>query len=293
MGTSARRWAKGCGCGCGVFVLLLGVVAWLAYEQISTLAEEAERFEAAMAQVRIAHGRIEDYRPDADGAVRPERMEVFLHVREIMAPARDETTAALALLSSRGSDSSGVPGLLGRLLGWGMGAMKIEAGTGLLPDVFAFFSAHGEALLEAGMGPGEYLYIYSIAYFSALGKSPADGPGFGLVGGGGPESRRAGQDDFDIREIRREIVLERVNEKLLPMLRRQLVALDEGLEDSSPWRRELAAEVAALEADSFRIPWRDELPPAIKASIEPYRARLEATYSSMCNPLEVQTGDDN
>jgi hypothetical protein len=28
----------------------------------------------------------------------------------------------------------------------------------------------------------------------------------------------------------------------------------------------------------------------IEASLEPYRARLEASYSPMCNPLEVMHG---
>jgi hypothetical protein len=144
------------------------------------------------------------------------------------------------------------------------------------------------------MGPGEYLYIYSIAYFSGLGKSPADGPAFRLLGDDedGVQGRPAGEDEFDVREGRREDVLARLNEQLLPMLQRQLAALDETGDavETDPWRQQLAAEIAAMETDRFRVPWRDGLPPAIKASLEPYRTRLEASYSPMCNPLEVLAG---
>ena len=65
-----------------------------------------------------------------------------------------------------------------------------------------------EALLEVGMGPGEYMYVYSVAYYSWLGKSPADGPSFTLVGDDGDnQGRQVGQDEFDVREERREMVL--------------------------------------------------------------------------------------
>jgi len=155
-------------------------------------------------------------------------------------------------------------------------------------------SARGQALLEAGVGPGEYLYIYSIAYYSWLGKSPADGPAFTLVGDdeGDNRGRRAGQDEFDVREQRRELILTRLNERLLPMLRRQLEALDERDAAEPRWRRQLAAEITAMESDPFRIPWRDIVPEPIAASLEPYRRPLESSYSALCNPLEIVPGSE-
>jgi hypothetical protein len=112
--------------------------------------------------------------------------------------------------------------------------------------------------------------------------------------GGDDDGDRGGRggDEFDVRESRRELVLVTLNERLLPMLRRQLAALDESgrLRESDPWRQQLVAEIAAMESDHFRIPWRDGLPPVIEASLEPYRTRLEASYSPLCNPLEVVAG---
>jgi hypothetical protein len=288
--STANRWLQGCGCGCGLFVLVLGFVVWGGYRLIRSVVENAQEAEAVMEQVREKHGRLSDFRPEPDGGLPPERMEIFLRVRELMAPARAETVHNFTLLSSQESEgASQVPGMLGRVLNWGTGILRIEAATDLVPQAIGFVGARGEALLEAGMGHGEYLYIYSIAYYSGLGKSPADGPAFPMFGDDDDQGSRGTGDEFDVRESRRELVLVALNERLLPMLRRQLAALDESgrLRESNPWREQLAAEIAALEADRFRIPWRDGLPPVIEASLEPYRARLEASYSPLCNPLEV------
>lgn len=290
--STARQWAKGCGCGCGLLVLLLGLLGWGGYVLIRRVVGQAERIDAVMEQVHEKHGRVSDFRPEPDGAIPPERVEAFLRVRELMATTRAETGHVFRLLSSGESEgTTEVPGVLGQVLAWGMGILKVEAGTSLVPQLIAFVAARGEAFLEAGMGPGEYLYIYSLAFYSGLGRSPADGPAFRLMGDDqdGNQGRRGSGDEFDVREGRREAVLTTLNERLLPMLRRQLAALDEGgrLRESDPWRKQLAAEIAAMEEDRFRIPWRDGLPPVIEASLEPYRARLEASYSALCNPLEV------
>jgi hypothetical protein len=294
MSTAKRRGKGCCGCGCGLLVLLLGLLSWGGYVLIKGAVGEAKRIDTVMEQVYERHGRISDFRPGPEAALPPERVEAFLRVRELMSTARAETEHNFVFLSSKETEgATQVPGLLGQVLAWGMGVLKIEAGTNLVPQLFAFVAARGEALLEAGMGPGEYLYIYSLAFYSGLGKSPADGPAFRLLGDDEDGNQgRTGGDEFDVREGRREAILTRLNERLLPILRRQLAALDEsgGVRESDPWRRKLAAEIAAMEADRFRIPWRDGLPRAIEASLEPYRARLEASYSATCNPLEVLAG---
>jgi hypothetical protein len=281
----------GCGCGCGLLLLVLGLLGWAGFVYIKGIVQEGEKAEEVMAEVRERHGGLSDFRPSPNGSLPPERVETFLRVRELMAETRRETEGSLALLSSDRPDAAKqVPGILGKLLGWGLGAAKVEGVTNLLPQVVGFISARGNALLEAGMGPGEYLYIYSIAYYSWLGNSPADGPAFTLVGDDEDQGGRAGQDEFDVRESRRESVLTRLNERLLPVLRRQLAALDESDTASDRWREELAAEITAMESDRFRIPWRDGVPEPIAVSLEPYRRQLRSSYSAMCNSLEIIPG---
>jgi hypothetical protein len=261
------------------------------YVLVKGLMERIEGIETVMETVRERHGDIGDFCPDPDGSVGPERLEAFLKVRELMAPARTEAESTLALLSDGTRES--LPrvrgGILGRLWGWAVGVRTAEAGAGLVPQLLQFVSRRGEALLEAEMGLGEYYYIYSVVYYAWLGKSPADGPAFPFMGGDGDSGAR---DEFAAREQRRELVLRRLNRLLLPMLHQQLAALDAlpAARVSPEWRAELAAEIGAMEESPYRIPWREGLPARVESSLRPFRGRLSASYSAMCNPLEVLEG---
>jgi hypothetical protein len=297
MATTSRKWAIGCGLGCGGVLLLVGFVGVAGYVFLREAVEEGQRIEAVMSEVRERHGAAADFTPAPDGTIAPDRLEAFLEVRELMAPARAEAEATLALLSGpekpETSRAERLSGVLGRLLALGRGARTVQAGTELLPQIFAFVSSQADALLEADMGRGEYVYLYALVYYSWLQKSPADGPGFRLVTG--EEDRGAEtQDEFDVREGRREEILSRLNGLLLPMLRRQLAALDESTSAAarslSPWHPALAAEIEAMEQDPYRLPWRDGLPAELEGSLQPLRGRLDTSYSALCNPMEVFLG---
>jgi hypothetical protein len=277
-------------------VLVLGLLGWGGYLLIKDIVGRAERAEEVMAEVRERYGDVSEFQPSASGTLPPERVEAFLRARELMADERAAAEASLSVLSSEGAgEAERVPGFMGWLLQWGLGVARVEGVTSLLPRVIGFVAARNEALLETGMGPGEYLYVYSIVYYSWLGRSPADGPAITLVGDdhGDGQGQRTGQDEFDVREKRRELVLTRVNETLLPMLRRQLEGVDKNPGADPRWSEQLAAEVEAMESDPFRIPWRDGVPEPIGESLEPYRRELESSYSPLCNPLEVVPGSES
>jgi hypothetical protein len=278
MASTAGKWFLGCGIGCLVLILIVVAIGVGGYFQVKKVVDKVQEADVATREVTDRYGRIREYRPDADGAIRPERMETFLKAREMMAGERESMERSLDLLS-RGQEGGG-DGSRG-----GMFA-KIRAGAGLIPGIFGFFTQRNEALLEAEMGLGEYTYIYSIAYFSWLGRSPADGPPFVLTGG---SEKNEGWDEFEVREARLEMTLLRLNEQLLPMLRHQLEDAGE-MDDVTArreWSRALEAEIQAMESDPYRLPWKDGLPEQLQASLEPYRERLDQSYSELCNTLEV------
>jgi hypothetical protein len=124
-----------------------------------------------------------------------------------------------------------------------------------------------------------------------LGESPGDGPPFTLVGDGGyimehaiPENR--GQEAI---EERLETTRATLNRLMLPVLRNQIADLDEapGGAADGVWRDALAAEIRAMQADPQRLPWQDGLPTVIENSLQPFRERLETSYSDACNALEM------
>ena len=100
--------------------------------------------------------------------------------------------------------------------------------------------------------------------------------------------RRREEPDVDVRMgggphgfgVEGEVLVERV----------QADGLAVAGEGDPGWREMLEAEVDALERDPYRLPWRDDLPAATAASFEPFRERLETSYSEICNPLEIGMG---
>ena len=162
-----------------------------------------------------------------------------------------------------------------------------RSGVGLVQGIFTFNTARSRALLDADMGPGEYLYIYTLSYYLFLGYSPADGPPFTLVSGS--DEQVDGRDAFVVREERLVSIRRRLNRRLLPMLHNQLEdARSSGADEA--WLAMLTAEVDAMEASRHRLPWQDGLPDFMAATLEPFRESLAESYSKLCNPLETGTG---
>jgi hypothetical protein len=293
MADNAWKWVLGCGAGCAVVAILvavaLGFGAYFVKGVVEEVVDEVERAEQAKSELVERFGRSRDFTPQATGVIPPERVGAFLAAREIMAPDREELESALALLSSTDDTAERQGGAID----------KMRAGMGLVPRLIGYFTARNEALLEAGMGSGEYVYMYTLVYYSWLGKSPADGPPFTLVGDGDRDGARFRSDfgvenESDVREQRLERTLPSLNRLLLPILINQRAALDEfdGGDEPAGWRSALADEIIAMETDPDRIPWQDGLPGVITGSLEPFRERLEAAYSPLCNTLELEGGGD-
>jgi hypothetical protein len=279
--TTAQKVLLGCGIGCGVLILVVLILVAGGFFAISNIVEQFEETESAMEEVRDRYGRISDFTPHPEGIIRPERIEAFLSVREDMALKRQEMEQNLSGLSEVKEKG---------LSGSSRGALEtIHDGLSLIPQIARFLTSRNQALLDSEMGLGEYYYLYVLAYYSWLGMSPADGPSFRLNGDSSDD------DPFEIREDRRERILRHLRRNLLPMLRRQLSELDrmDGAGAHADWRESLQEEISLMEEDPYHLPWHDRLPQVLENSLSPYREDLEASYSIMCNPLEVTvTGNE-
>lgn len=282
---SARNWLIGCGVGCGALALLAVGLGTAGFFGVKSVIRRAERLEAASDSLAVRFGEADAWAPPADGSLAPDRVEAFLEARRLMAPAREQLSRTLATLDGEG----GV-------------AAKFGAGAGFVPKTLAFIEARDRALLAAGMGPGEYRYLYVVAFFGLLGKDPADGPGFVVSSRDGEDGANwsfgsrhggGGDDREAVRRRRGNDVREMLNGKLRASLERQLAALDATGPSAAAaaWRGELAAEVAALAAEPRRLPWEQGLPSALRAALEPRAAELEASYDAMTAALEMQLGE--
>jgi hypothetical protein len=278
MGGKGSKWLWGCGIGCGVVVMVFvvfSVMVGLFFRDTFRPIQEAVESHDALVE---AHGEVEEFAPAADGRIPAARMEAFLSIREGMGEARATLDAFLAdfppanIRKDEGAFSI-IMQVLGSLDEW-------------LEPMAGYVERRNELLLESGMSPGEYLYIYGLAYYSWLGHGPDDGP---VVSREGRE-QMFGDDDgtFSPHRVRR-----RYRRYFLAFLRNQLDTLpetDPGMED---WRGELAAELARFESRPGQIAWSGGLPDVLESSLEPYRERLEASYSGSGNCFEwpLQEGE--
>lgn len=286
MGGTARNWLIGCGVGCGLVVVLVLGLGAAGFLGVRNVMNRAERLEAASDSLAARYGSAEAWAPPADGRLDAARVEAFLEARRLMAPARSRASRTFATLDGEGGGVTA----------------KVSAGVSLVPHVLSLIEARDRALLEAGMGPGEYRFLYAVAYFGLLGKDPADGPGFLVSGnnGSGREGRNwtigskgGGADRDDVRRRRGNAVREALNGTQAANLGRQLEQLDAAGGGDPAWRAALAAEVAALAAEPRRLAWEQDLPAALRSALEPYRDRLEQEYDALTGALELGLDRDD
>jgi hypothetical protein len=290
MAGTGKKWAIGCGIGCGFMLLLLGGVGTCGYIGVRRIVDKAEGIEESFDALDAELGHPRDYSPDPTGEIPAERMEVFLAVRQEMAPANGEAEQLMAQLD----DGAGMPGPA-MVLG------KIRAGMQFIPAMLAFVDERNRVLLKHEMGLGEYQYIYTLAFFGQLDKNPADGPGF-RVSDQGDEDHQTGPvrwgvtsgdgDSDDVRGDRDREVRRYLNKSMGLIASNQLNAVDRLLADRDDealrqWREELAAEVSAMDREPRRILWEEGLPEQLRDSLEPYRDRLEESYAELMNVVEL------
>jgi hypothetical protein len=298
MASTTSKWLAGCGIGCGVVILLIIIVIGVGYLFVRDTVQDFKETETSMEILEDAFGDVRDFCPDTDGRIRPDRLEAFLAVRDSIIWIRDEIEQSLGNITDDVHSVEEEDRPFWRVLG------IIRKGVGAIPKLAEYYTARNYALLDEGMGLGEYYYIYAVGYYSWLGKLPEDGPEFQMMGDDGGYTRYRWEEDEegetrdwqsdDVREQRRYRIIRIVNRMVLAMLRNQLEKLEEqGAERySRSWRGDLEAEIEALRNDRDRLPWKDGLPEVIQASFRPYRDRLEASYNALINPLEIMPNNN-
>jgi hypothetical protein len=281
--STTKKWLVGCGIGCAVIVLILIVLGIGGYMFFKNMIGEFQEQEELMEILTERYGPIRDFCPEPDGTIGPSRMEAFLSAREAFAPYQENLEISMRELQDRAGKSEVEVKKPKNVF------EMIKLGFGLIPQIAEFMKFRNQALLDAEMGMGEYIYIYAIAYFSWLEKLPEDGPDFEVMGDDEAGARFGERDIEEIREERRDTMLRQLHRMLLPMLKNQLEQLQaSGISDAqTEWKSLLEAEIQAMDEDRFRLPWEDGLPDAIRSSLEPYMERLEQSYNAMTNPFEL------
>lgn len=201
-------------------------------------------------------GPPEAFTPSADGSIAAERIQAFLEVRGKLG-ALCEQLEDMQVKMRRVDEIPEESPSGGELAGATKGLASV--GTAITPFLGRFFEQRNEALLEAGMGLGEYTYLFALAYRDPL----LDGPHRELFLKGG------------------------LSPDVLAILRAALShQLDASVGNEDQHRR-LEREVRALQDDPQRLPWSEQLPPPIARSLLPFRDRLDRAYCSATAGIDM------
>lgn len=265
------KWLLGCGLGCGGFLLLFILIgAWGVFLVKDTMSGFQEAIETRKT-LEAQFGEPGDFTPQPDGSISKERIEVFLEVREATQVDRTNIINFFSLIPMNDEEAQELDDqpFIEKM----QSVLKItKSAIGLGADIGRLFDARNKALIEKGMGMGEYSYIYVICYYSWLGHSSSDSPG----------------NDAQVSD-HMELSQPLVYQELIQMMSNQLDSLPaaDGTNDLDLWRTQLETEIEEMKKIKDRVPWEDSVPDKISESLEPYRERLEVSYSPITNPFEL------
>lgn len=251
MSESSGQWLKGCALGCGGLVVLFVLFIVGMSVSMRTAFNEAHADREILEQ---QFGEVEVFTPAVDGSVPRDRVEAFLAVRGALAEIHaeiedvDHEMADFEIVANREE-----PPLKETL----PAVFRLTKSMMGLPFVFGEIErTRNRALVDAGMGLGEYAYIYVMAYHD-----------------------QELSDNSEANLFTASAANNRVRADLRGMIERQLAAARaEGADEDL--QAALAAEMDALAADDRRVPWQDGLPEQILASFAPRREAIDATYST-------------
>jgi len=211
------------------------------------------------------YGPQEAYVPPASGVPSADRIEVFLGIRRAFTePCADLTQAEKQMQKMDTFDDQDEIDRM-EVMKEVFSLTKSMMGVG--PVLGHLYEIRNQNLLDAGMGLGEFTYIFAVAYNDRLLDEPEGEQLFGPT-----------------------VTNRRVRKALLSMLESQLAVLrSEGGEEVEI--EALETEIAAMQEDDRRIPWQEGIPPAISEALAPYRTELDELYCPAMAPLELMINE--
>jgi hypothetical protein len=274
MASTTSKVLAGCGVGCLLLMILVAGMGFMGYRWAQDAVEAVEEAGRIEQELDERFGRARSFVPALAPGIPSDRLETFVGIREGLAAPRQELAGAINGLKSVGETGGGIAA----------GFKAARAGVGMAPATLEFSRARNQALLDNGMGLGEYTWIYWYTFNAWLGHPADDSELHEFM-----QEREAGSGRVEIH-MDGGMEPERITWRLRRDIRSMLRNLEQGLLDS-PEHADLAAlvssELAMLDEDPGRVPWEDGLPAELAVGLEPFRERLEATYSKAVNPFEL------
>jgi len=282
MATTATKWFVGCGIGCIVMIFLLAGLAGGGFLCVRGMVRGFQAVEESQEALIAEYGSIADYFPSADGSIEGDRISRFISVRQALIPHQKRLEMKFDRIARHGHEQEKT---VTKIL------QTIRGFSSIAPAIASYIEARNSTLLEQSMGIGEYIYLYMIIYHSWFGNEPDDHPDIDNFIIHSEESGNGDGSDFNTNFDSEEIQ-QRYRLLSVRFLENQIHAAESMRERQDPaWIASLDDEVHSLKEGIHVKLWQNGLPLRIRSSIEPYRTKLEQTYSATSNVFDIFFND--
>lgn len=273
--STSQKWLIGCGIGCAAIVVLVVSLVTGTIIYVRGKFQPLQEASDSRKEIVVAYGAPDAFVPPSNGAIAPERMEVFLSVRDSLKDTQARLDAALANFDFERLNQ--------RQPSFGAVLRTLNDLSNLIAPVGEYVNRRNRVLMDKRMGLGEYAYIYSIAYHSWLGHPPDEGPPIL------EKARQRGRDRLSGNDsnLSPESVRRQYRRLILRLFGNQLNSIKDA--EQTKWRGLLKEEIDRVDRDPDRVAWQNNLPIPIEKCLKPYRSRLEATYHPSTNYFELLT----
>ncbi len=258
-----KKFMIGCGIVVGVVLLISIVSSWIFVRSLKNQLPEMKPLKEREEQLVKLYGRLDDYTPPLNGRISPERMELYLQVRENQPHDTRLFVDALDEVSEQEDEMHEAKGLEKFKLGLKMA----KSGMAVARVTMVYLSARDSLLLAKEMSPGEYLYLTVIGAVCDLQWSP-------------PRCRNQSDADSTSNHLKfngsygsfGDVYRQQLENALRDL--RSKETLDE---DEQKFMTALEGALEHGRIGDARVPFEGELPASLKESVEPYLTRLQAT----------------
>lgn len=257
-----KKLLIGCGVVAALGIMCIIVGTWAVARWAKSKFPDTKRIEAVQNDLKQRFGDRDAFVPAS--TLDPARIEIFLGIRDSLVgrgAVVGDDIEDLSRLGKRVEQKN--RGLIERIV---QGTSAARGGIGLATRAMDYTLRRGEALLDAGMGDGEYGYFFALSYFSYLEWNPAAGDTVTVDRGvhsdtGAAQTWWAMRETF-IRQLRN--------------LETALAAAPAGDRASAELQALIHGEIEAT-AGGGRFPLAGHVPPAWHTVLDRYRERITAT----------------
>jgi hypothetical protein len=245
--SAKRNLFVGCGVGCATVILALVIGGAFVGNYFKDKLDDFSSVDESNQQLVDKYGAVEDYCPPADGIIIGERIRTFLAIQDSLSTLGSTLIGQWQVIENTDENNDKSFKDVVELA---------KSGIGFVGIVGEYLSTRNSAQLTLDMSPGEYSYIYTIAYHSWLHLEAA-----------------TELEILDIDSLRDHYKKD-VGRKLALQLENQLAIMMQ----TDPLYSQLVEEIELMKNDSNRTPWQDGLPILMLNALEPYRYDLENSY---------------